>query len=137
MKRKPAQFDERFLRELGAILRSTSIVESYDAAGRVTGRKEQPFPAPWQLDALYFDPEAGRRRAIAVFSSAGVTVTATIDASDFGRLVRKRTRNRAWNTSRYRDLAVHVSILIEEQIVCFEPAELAGTWLRIRSPADR
>lgn len=137
MKRKTAQFDERFLRELGAILRSTSIRESYDVAGRVRERKEVPFPDPWQLESLGFDPEAGRQRAIALFSCAGVTVTATIDASDFGSLVAKRTRNRAWNGSHYRDIAVFVSILIEEQIVSWDPADLAGTRVRICSPADR
>lgn len=136
-KARTAEFDEEFLRELRELLLSTAVCESYDPAGEVTEVKDVPFLGKWHLAALDFDPELGKRRVIGSFSAEGRTVEATIDASDFGRLVRKKSRSRAWNSSRYRDLTVFVSVLIDEQIVTWHPANLTEDRIRIRRPADR
>lgn len=112
----PTEFSEEFLAEFRELLLSTSVTESYNAAGEVTGRKDTPFLGPWRLLSL-----------------------GSIDASDFGDLVQKRKsrQNRIWNSSRYGDLAVHLSILIEEQVLTREPAGLTAHRIRICSPQNR
>ena len=137
MKPRVAEFDMEFLRDLREILLSASVSESYDSAGRALPRKNKPFLDPWQLRSFDFDPELGRKRVIAKFSSGGYEVEASIDASDFSGLVGRKSRNRAWNGTRYQDAAVLVSVLIEEQIVTWEPAELTASRIRICRPADR
>ncbi|MEP7024822.1 MAG: hypothetical protein ABJB47_13690 [Actinomycetota bacterium] len=117
MNSRTAEFDTAFLRDLREILLSTSVSESYDFTAKVTLTKDVPFLDAWQLLSLDFDPDLGKRRAVATLSAEGRTVEATIDACDFSELVRKKSRSRAWNSTRYRDLAVLVSVLIEEQNV--------------------
>jgi hypothetical protein len=130
-------FDPQFLRDLREILRSDSTTEFYDAGGGVAATADMPFLEQWRLRSLDFDPVLGKKRVVAILSAAGKTVTATIDAADFPDLARKKSRSRAWNSTRYRDLAVLVSVLIQEQVVTWEPAELEADQVRIRRPADR
>lgn len=137
MTSRAAEFDSEFLRDLRDILSSTSAAESYDSTGNVVLTTDTPFLDDWQLRSLDFDPDLGKKRIVAMLSSGGKTVEATIDAGDFGELGRKKSRSRAWNSTRYRDLAVLVSVLIEEQIVTWKPSELRADRVRIRRPADR
>jgi hypothetical protein len=52
--------------------------------------------------------------------------------------LRKNASNSpAWNGSRYHDLAVHLSVLIQEQILTRDPADFSPDEIRIRRPADR
>jgi hypothetical protein len=137
MNARAVELDEEFLGDLRKILLSTSVSESYDSAGRVTEVKDVPFLDRWQLLSLNFDPQLGRKRVVGIFSAEGKTVEATIDASDFKDLARKKSPNRAWNSTRYRDLVVLVSVLIDEQIVTWQPADLTEDRIRIQRPADR
>jgi hypothetical protein len=80
----------------------------------------------------------GRPRLVCVLTGGGKTVTATIDASDFPDLRDNTSINREWNGSAgYHDLAVHLSVLIQEQILVRDPADISTDVIRIRIPADR
>ena len=74
---------------------------------------------------------------ICKLAADGKTVTAVIDAGDFGKIRANNSRSRAWNGSKhYHDMAVLASTLIEEQIVTRDPAQL-GNEVRIKLPKDR
>jgi hypothetical protein len=96
-----------------------------------------PFLEQWHLSRLDFDPDLGKSRLVGVLTSAGKTVTATIDASDFPDLRDNTSNNPEWNGSAYHDLAVLLSVLIQEQILTWDPADILTDEIRIRRPADR
>jgi hypothetical protein len=60
-----------------------------------------------------------------------------IDAGDFPDLRGNSSRSPEWNGSVYHDLAVHLSVLIQEQILTRDPADIGPGEIRIRRPADR
>lgn len=130
------QFDQEFLQELTSILRSESIGEHYDSSGNSTATRA-PFTGEWTLCALEFVPGTGRARVAARFCAGSQEVVATIDASDFRKLIGKRTRNPDFNSSRYSDLAVLVTVYIQEQILIFSPSELEAHEVRIGSFPSR
>jgi hypothetical protein len=131
------EFRPEFLQELDAILRSESMSMEFDSAGEPVGLVRRPFTEEWTLCALEFAPGMGRTRVDARFCAQGHEVTATIDAKYFRRLVGKRSRNPAFNSSRYSDLAVLVSVYIEEQVLMFEPSELKERQVWIGRPGQR
>jgi hypothetical protein len=64
-------------------------------------------------------------------------VTATIDAGDFRSLHGNSSRSEEWNGSdHYHDLAVYVSVLLQEQIIGRSPDTIPDH-VRIQSPTDR
>jgi len=130
-------FDDSFIKELGAILRSTVSSEHFDSAGNSTGITSEPFAGKWVLRTLEFEPGTGRTRVTCHFTArnGGRDIVATIDAGDFQRLIGKRSRDPAFNSSRYSDLAVLVSTYIEEQILTYDPADLAAGEVRIPARA--
>jgi hypothetical protein len=132
------EFGPSVVPELREILLSTSEGKFFGPDGRLTAVREVPFLGEWQLIRLDFDPDLGRSRLICVFTGAGKTVTATIDASDFPDLRDNTSINREWNGSAaYHDLAVHLSVLIQDQILPWDPADTRSDEIRIRIPADR
>lgn len=130
-------FGDTFVPELRKILTSISTATSFDKNGREIETREQPFTYPWQLTWIGYDPDLGRGRVICKLAADGKTVTAVIDAGDFGKIRANNSRSRAWNGSKhYHDMAVLASTLIEEQIVTRDPAQL-GNEVRIKLPKDR
>jgi hypothetical protein len=129
-------FDNGFIKELGAILRSTVSIEHYDPAGNSTGITSDLFTGKWVLRTLEFQPGSGRTRVTCHFSARNGNrdVVATIDAADFQRLIGKRSRDPGFNSSRHSDLAVLVSVYIEEQILTYDPDDLAADEVRIPAP---
>jgi len=95
-----------------------------------------PFLEKWHLTQLDFDSNLGRSRVVCVLTGAGKTVTATIDARDFADL-RDNTSTIEYSGSAYHDLAVLLSVLIQEQILTWDPADIRSDEIRIRIPADR
>jgi hypothetical protein len=132
-----AQFSADLVSELREILLSTSTAEVYGQPGKRAELREEPFLGPWELRSLGFDPSLGRSRVLCKLRADDRDVMATIDASDFPVLRSKRARSPVWNNSQYHDLAVLVSILIQEQILTWDPAELGTDPIRIRLPAGR
>ena len=64
-------------------------------------------------------------------------VLSTIDADDFLQLRGNSSRSADWNSSAsYHDMAVHASVLTEEQILTRDPATVPDE-VRIQEPADR
>jgi hypothetical protein len=130
-------FDDGFVKELGAILKSTVSSEHFDSTGNSTGITREPFTGKWVLRKLEFEPGTGRTRVTCHFTARNGDrdVVATIDASDFQQLIGKRSRNPAFNSSRHSDLAVLVSVYIEEQILTYDPTDLATDEVRIPAHA--
>jgi hypothetical protein len=131
------EFGPSVVPELREILLSTSEGAFYDRDGRLIELREVPFMGEWHMSRLDFDPHLGRSRVVCVLTGAGKTVTATIDASDFPDLRGNTSINREWNGSAaYHDLAVLLSVLIQEQVLTWDPADISDE-IRIRRPADR
>ena len=131
------EFGPSVLPELRKILLSTGKGKFYSPDGRLTEVKQVPFLEQWHLSRLDFDPDLGKSRLVGVLTGAGKTVTATIDASDFPDLRDNTSNNPEWNGSAYHDLAVLLSVLIQEQILTWDPADIRIDEIRIRRPADR
>jgi hypothetical protein len=131
------EFGPSVLPELRKILLSSGEGKFYDPDGRLTEVKQVPFLEQWHLSRLDFDPDLGKSRLVGVLTSAGKTVTATIDAGDFPDLRDNTSNNPEWNGSAYHDLAVLLSVLIQEQILTWDPAGIRTDEIRIRRPADR
>lgn len=131
-------FGPSFLPELREILLSVGEATSYGPDGRPTEVRDEPFLGEWRLRSLAYDARRDRSRVVCVLTAGdGREVTATIDASDFRDLRRNSSRSPEWNGSaHYHDLAVAVSVLIEEQIITHDP-DTVPDQLRIQSPADR
>jgi hypothetical protein len=136
MKAARAVFGESFVPELREILTSTSTVTDYSQDGRQQPTREQPFTAPWRLRWIGIAQDSGNSRVTCGLEADGKTVTATIDAADFRKISRNTSRSRAWNGSNYHDMAVMASTLIEEQILTWDPSQLADE-IQIRVPSDR
>lgn len=131
------EFGPSLLPELREILLSTGKAYNYGPDGELVAVGEEPFLGAWRLRSLGYDKERGKSRVVCVLTADGKEVTATIDASDFPRLRRNSTRTKAWNGSAYyHDLAVHASVLIEEQIITKDPATVPDQ-VRIQEPHDR
>jgi hypothetical protein len=131
------EFGPSVLPELREILLSTGQAYRYGPGGVVTAVTDEPFLGPWRLRSLAFDQEHGKSRLVCVLTEDDRYVTATIDADDFPRLRGNSTRSADWNGSpRYHDMAVHASVLIEEQILTQDPATVPDE-VRIQEPADR
>ncbi len=79
----------------------------------------------------------GKSRIVCVLTGAGNEVTAIIDADDFTGLRDNTSKHPEWNASAYHDLAVHLSVLIQEQILTWDPADISAGEIHIRRPADR
>jgi hypothetical protein len=131
------EFGPSVVPELQEILLSINEGHFYDPDGRLTAVKQVPFLEQWQLSLLDFDPDLGRSRITCVLTGAGKTVTATIDVGDFAHLRDNTSINPEWNGSVYHDLAVHLSVLIQEQILTRDPADIHSDEIRICIPADR
>jgi hypothetical protein len=131
------EFGPSVVPELRKILLSTSEGAFYGPDGRLTEVRQVPFLEQWQLSRLDFDPGLGRSRIVCVLTGAGKTVTATIDAGDFPDLRDNTSTSPEWNGSAYHDLAVLLSVLIQEQVLTWDPAEIRADEIRIRRPADR
>ncbi len=131
------EFGTDFVSELREILLSMSTAEIYGPPGTPAEVKEEPFLAGWRMRSLMFDPVAGHRRVVGELYAGDKNVTVTIDAADFPELRAKRRKSRAWNHSKYHDIAVLVSVLIQEQILTWNPADLEADEVRIRVPKDR
>lgn len=93
-------------------------------------QSREPFTGKWRLESLAFEPDAGRRRAVASFSGGGRVVKAVIDADDFPDLLHGE-HNPAVNSTRYSDLAYQVSILLMEQILLRDPSDIKADEVRI------
>ena len=130
------EFGPSVVPELREILLSTGEGKFFAPDGRLTEVKQVPFLEQWHLSRLDFDPNLGRSRVVGVFTGAGKTVTATIDAGDFADL-RDNTSTSEYSGSAYHDLAVLLSVLIQEQILTWDPANIPSEEIRIRIPADR
>lgn len=114
-------FGDSLVPELREILTSTSTVTSYDPGGKRLILAEQPFTYPWQLRRIGVDEDSAGSRVTCVLEADGKIVTATIDAGDFRRLSKNKSKTKAWNGSEYHDMAVLASSLIEEQILTWVP----------------
>jgi hypothetical protein len=136
MKAARAVFGDSFVPELREILTSTSTATAYSPDGRRHVTREQPFIEPWQLRWIGIAQDSGNSRVTCGLEADGKIVTATIDAADFGRMSRNTSRSRAWNGSKYHDMAVLASTLIQEQILTWDPSKLADE-IQIRLPSDR
>jgi hypothetical protein len=79
----------------------------------------------------------GRSRIIGVLTRAGKTVKAIIDVGDFLDLRGNASKSPEWNGGRYHDPGVHLSVLIQEQILTWDPADISPGGIHIRRPADR
>lgn len=130
------KFDPGFVDELSEILRSESAGVTYDASGKATPLS-MPFTGEWELRSIGFEPGSGRTRVRCRFHAGSSNVTATIDAADFPDLVGKRSRDPAFNSTRYSDLAVLTSMLIQEQVITYSPSTLKVRHVRICLPKDR
>jgi hypothetical protein len=131
------EFGPSVVPELREILLSVSEGEFYDPDGRLIEVREVPFLEEWHLSRLDFDPDLGRSRLVCVLTGAGKTVTATIDAGDFADLRDNTSNSPEWNGSAYHDLAVQLSVLIQEQVLVRDPADVSTDEIRIQLPADR
>jgi hypothetical protein len=131
------EFGPSVVPEFRKILLSTGEGAFYGPDGRLTEVREVPFLEQWQLSRLDFDPDLGRSRVVCVLTGAGKTVTATIDAADFPDLRDNTSNSPEWNGSAYHDLAVLLSVLIQEQILVRDPADIRSDEIHIRRPADR
>ncbi len=131
------EFGPSVVPELRKILLSTGEGEFYGPDGRLTEVKQVPFLEQWHLSRLDFDPDLGRSRLVCALTSAGKTVTATIDVGDFPDLRDNTSNSPEWNGSAYHDLAVLLSVLIQDQILTWDPADICSDEIRIRIPADR
>jgi hypothetical protein len=131
------EFGPSVVPELGKILLSTSEGAFYGPDGRLTEVREVPFLEQWHLSRLDFDPDLGRSRLVCVLTGAGKTYTATIDAGDFPDWRDNTSISPEWNGSGYHDLAVLLSVLIQEQVLVRDPADISTHEIRIRLPADR
>ncbi|MGH3202401.1 MAG: hypothetical protein ACRDP5_10190 [Streptosporangiaceae bacterium] len=131
------EFGPSVVPELRAILLSSSEAAFYDPDGRLTEIREVPFLEEWHLTRLDFDQDLGRSRIVLLLTGAGTEVTAIIDAGDFPDLRDNTSKSPEWNASAYHDLAVHLSILIQEQILTSDPADISPGEIHIRRPADR
>ena len=131
------EFGPGVVPELREILLSTSEAAFYGPDGRLAEIREVPFLEEWHLTRLDFDADLGRSRLVCVFTGAGKEVTAIIDAGDFPDLRGNTSRSPEWNASAYHDLAVHLSVLIQEQILTWDPADISPDEIHIRRPADR
>ena len=131
------EFGPSAVPELREILLSTSEAAFYRPDGRLTGTREVPFLEEWHLTSLGFDPVLGKSRIICVLTAAGKEMTAIIDAGDFPDLRDNTSKHPEWNASAYHDLAVHLSVLIQEQILTWDPADISAGEIHIRRPADR
>jgi hypothetical protein len=130
-------FGDSFVPELREILTSTATATSYDTDGNQVETREQTFTYPWRLKWIGYDPDLGHSRVRCNLAADGKTVTAIVDAGDFGELRRNNSRSRTWNGSRhYHDMAVLASTLIEEQIVTWDPSQL-GSEIQIKLPKNR
>jgi|GEM_PF-2157837 len=134
----PMTFGPSFLPELREILLSTGEATYYGPDGKITQIVPEPFLGRWQLRALGYDPQRGESLAICVLTATdGRDVTATIDVKDFRGLRRNSSRSPRQNGSdRYHDLAVYVSVLVQEQILTYDPDSVSDQ-VRIQSPVDR
>jgi hypothetical protein len=130
------KFDTGFVDELSEILHSEARGVAYDAKGKPTPRA-MPFTGEWELLSVGIEPGTGRTRVSCRFYAANREVTATIDAADFSDLVGKQSRDPAFNSTGYSDLAVLVSILIQEQVLTYRPSALKAHQVRICLPKDR
>ena len=133
----PMEFGPSVVPELREILLSTSEAAFYGPDGRLTEIRQVPFLEEWHLTRLEFDPDLGRSRIICVLTGAGNEVTAIIDADDFPDLRDNTSKSPEWNASAYHDLAVHLSVLTQEQVLTWDPADISPGEVRIRRPADR
>jgi hypothetical protein len=134
---KAVTFGDSFVPELREILTSISTAAAYSKNGAVIDTRKQPFTYPWQLARIGYDPGSGRSRVICQLTAEGQTVTAVIDANDFGKLRENNSRTRDWNGSEhYHDMAVLASTLIEEQIVTMDRSQL-GSEVQIKLPINR
>jgi hypothetical protein len=131
------EFGPSVVPELRKILLSTGEGAFYGPDGRLTEVREVPFLEEWQLSRLGFDPDLGRSRVVCVLTGAGKVVTATIDVGDFPDLRDNTSNSPEWNGSAYHDLAVLLSVLIQEQVLVRDPADIRTDEIRIRRPADR
>lgn len=84
-----------------------------------------------------FRPRAGQEQDRLRSNWAAKDVTATSDASDFPDLRDNRSNSPYWNGSGYHDLAAHLSVLIQEQLLTWDPADFSADEVPIRRPADR
>lgn len=125
------RFGFGFVRELGEILRSEATSWDYDSSSRSVETSVVPFTEGWTLRLLEFDPESDHARVLAHFTAEGREILATIDATDFAELIGKRSRNPAFNSSSYSDLAVIVSVRIQEQILSYRPDDLESDVVQI------
>lgn len=119
------KFDTGFIDELSEILRSESAGVIYETAGKST-RGLMPFTGEWKLHSIGMEPGSGRTRVRCRFYAGSREVIATIDAADFPDLVGKQSRDHAFNSTRYSDLAVLTSLLIQEQITTYSPSTLTA-----------
>jgi hypothetical protein len=133
---KGAVFGESFVPELRDILTSTSVVTSYGPDGKEVSTREQPFTHPWQLQWIGYDPELGHGRVNCLLTSDGKRVTAIIDAANFKKIRATASRSKSWNGSRYHDMAVLASTLIQEQVLTWDASRIGGE-VHIKLPADR
>jgi hypothetical protein len=131
------EFGPSVVPELREILLSTSEGEFYDPDGRLIEVRDVPFLEAWHLSRLDFDPDLGGSRLVCVLTGAGTTVTAIIDAGDFAGLRDNTSNSPVWNGSAYHDLAVQLSVLIQEQVLVRDPADVSTDEIRIQLPADR
>lgn len=129
-------FGPSFLPELREILLSTGQAAMYGPDGALTEVRDEPFLGRWRLRRLEYEGR-GQARAVCVLATAeGRAVTATVDVRDFGDLRSNSSRSGSWNGSAYHDLAVLVSVLIQEQILTRDPDALPDH-VRIQIPASR
>jgi hypothetical protein len=135
---RPMTFGRSFLPELREILLSMDKATYYGRDGEPTQVRDEPFLEQWRLRSLGYDPEQGGSRVMCVLTTAdGRDVTATIEASDLPSLRRNSSRSKEWNGSdHYHDLAVYVSVLLQEQIIGRNP-DTVPDHVRIQSPVDR
>jgi hypothetical protein len=131
------EFGPTVVPELREILLSTSEAAFYGPDGGLTEIREVPFLEEWRLTRLGFDPDLGRSRIICVLAGAGKEVMAIIDVGDFADLRDNTSKSPEWNASAYHDLAVQLSVLIQEQILTWDPADISPGEIHIRRPADR
>lgn len=132
---RPMTFGRSFLPDLREILLSVDKVTCFGSDGEPTEVRDEPFLEDWQLRSLADDPKRGGSRVICVLAApSGRNVTATIDASDFPGLRGNSSRSKGLNGSdRYHDLAVYVSVLLQEQIISRSP-DTVPDLVRIQSP---
>jgi len=131
-----AGFGPSFLPELREILLSTGQAAMYGPGGRLTEVRDEPFLGAWRLRRLGYEGRGQTRVSCVLATAEDRVVTATVDVRDFGALRRNSSRTGAWNGSAYHDLAVLVSVLIQEQILTRAPDTLPDQ-VRIQLPASR